>query len=273
MILRSKGKHLCLESPKVMGILNVTPDSFSDGGRFCKRDEAFRQAEQILHFGADIIDIGGESTRPGAEKVSLDEELSRVIPFIESLRERFDCWISIDTYKPEVMVEAIRSGADMINDVCALQQNGALETAARLQVPVCLMHMQGTPKTMQKNPTYNNLMMDMGIFFEDQISRCIDAGILKENILLDPGFGFGKSLDDNYEILSKLSFFQNYKLPILVGLSRKSMLFKALDKQHNDILGASIAGAILSVMKGANIVRVHDVKETVDALRIIQKVK
>ncbi len=273
MILHSKGKQLCLQSPKVMGILNVTPDSFSDGGRFCERDKAFRQAEQLLNFGADILDIGGESTRPGAEKVSLDEELSRVIPIIEKLRERFDCWISIDTYKPKVMEEAVKVGADMINDVCALQQSGAIETAARLQVPVCLMHMQGTPKTMQKNPTYNNLLMDMDVFFEKQISKCINAGILKENLLLDPGFGFGKSLDDNYELLSKLPSFQKYNLPLLVGLSRKSMLFRVLSKHHDDILGASIAGAVIAVMKGASIVRVHDVKETVDALKIIQQIK
>ncbi len=263
-------KSLILDKPKVMGILNVTPDSFSDGGQFAAFENACRHADEMVEQGVDIIDIGGESTRPGAEDVSLEEELSRVIPIIEYIHANHDVWISIDTSKALVMEKAVAAGANLINDVRALQEEGALETAARLNVPVCLMHMQGQPRSMQLSPQYDDIICDISVFFEKRVQACIAAGISKENIILDPGFGFGKTLEHNYELLKRFAEFTSFGLPLLAGLSRKSMFGQLLNKPSDRRMPASLTGAILCMQRGAHIVRVHDVDETIDALKVLQ---
>ncbi|MDD1783907.1 dihydropteroate synthase [Enterovibrio sp. ZSDZ35] len=273
MKLTANTKVLDLSSPQVMGILNVTPDSFSDGGKFNHLDAALHHAETMLNAGATILDIGGESTRPGAADVSEQDELDRVIPAIEAIRSRFDCWISIDTSKAGVMRDAVKAGADVINDVRALQENGALDAAAEAGVPVCLMHMQGQPRTMQANPSYSDLFADIDTFFEKRIAACESAGIHKSQLILDPGFGFGKTQTHNYQLLANLEHFHRHGLPVLAGMSRKSMIFKLLDKAPSDILGGSLACATIAAMKGAQIIRVHDVKETVDVVRVVHTMK
>ena len=257
------------EKPIVMGILNTTPDSFSDGGNFTSLDLAVNHALLMQQDGADIIDIGGESTRPGAAAVSLEDELQRVIPLIEALRACSDVCISIDTSKAEVMRAAVNAGANLVNDVNALRAGGALHVCAELQVPVCIMHMQGEPRTMQQNPSYENVVDDIKGFLQQRVAACVDAGIVKRNIVLDPGFGFGKNLQQNLQLLNELSSFESMGLPVLVGLSRKSMLGTILDSAPADQrLHASVAAAVLAWTKGAKIFRVHDVKPTVDALKV-----
>lgn len=268
MILSSKGRKLDLAAPQIMGILNVTPDSFSDGARYQHLDKALFHAEQMIRDGASIIDIGGESTRPGADEVSLDEELYRVIPVIERLASELDVWLSVDTYKPEVMNESIRAGAHLINDICALQEPGALSVVAESGVPVCLMHMQGKPRTMQQAPHYNNLCGEVYAFFQERINTALMAGIKKEQLILDPGFGFGKTLEQNYELLGRLDHFHTLDLPLLVGMSRKSMIGQLLDRPVTERTAGSIAAALFAVQQGASIIRVHDVKETADALHV-----
>lgn len=268
MILTSKGRKLDLAAPQIMGILNVTPDSFSDGARYQHLDKALFHAEQMIRDGASIIDIGGESTRPGADEVSLDEELSRVIPVIERLASELDVWLSVDTYKPEVMNESIQAGAHLINDICALQEPGALSVVAESGVPVCLMHMQGKPRTMQQAPHYNNLCGEIYAFFQERINTALVAGIKKEQLILDPGFGFGKTLEQNYELLGRLDHFHTLDLPLLVGMSRKSMIGQLLDRPVTERTAGSIAAALFAVQQGASIIRVHDVKETADALHV-----
>lgn len=270
MILKANNKELDLKTARVMGILNVTPDSFSDGGHFHSIEDAFARAKKMIEAGVSIIDIGGESTRPGAPDVSLKEELQRTIPVIKAIREKHDVWISIDTSKAEVMRQAILAGADMINDVRALLEPNALEIAAQFDVPVCLMHMQGQPRTMQSNPNYNDVIVDIGTFLAERVEACERAGINKNRIVLDPGFGFGKSLQHNYEILDKLSDFHQFGFPILAGMSRKSMIFKLLNKKPSETVAASVACATVAAMKGAQILRVHDFEETLDALKIVQ---
>lgn len=249
-------------SIKVMGVLNVTPDSFFDGGQYTQISHAVDQALLMEKSGASIIDIGGESTRPGADLVGLDEELNRVIPVIESLRQQSDIQISIDTYKPQVMREAVNAGATMINDVYALQQDGALEAASRLDVPVCLMHMLGEPRSMQKEPQYDDVVAEVSVFLQERIDSCLKVGIKRENICLDPGFGFGKTLQHNLSLLKHLNAFVKLGFPILVGVSRKSMLAAILDVDVHDRLVGSLALATMAMMNGASILRVHDVKET-----------
>ncbi len=261
------------KNPLIMGVLNITPDSFSDGGRYSNPEDAVDQALRMVSEGASIIDIGGESTRPGAKPVSLDQELSRVIPVIEAIRKRSNAVLSIDTSKPQVMAQAIAAGANIINDVYALRQPGAIEMAALLQVPVCLMHMQSKPQTMQIKPDYDNVIDEVKAFFDERINACVSQGIKRDNIILDPGFGFGKNLQHNLTLLSRLNEFSSYKLPILAGLSRKSMLGALLDKDVGDRAAASVTAALLAVIKGAWIVRVHDVAETAEALTIYQAVK
>ncbi|TNF34493.1 MAG: dihydropteroate synthase [Gammaproteobacteria bacterium] len=253
-----------------MGILNATPDSFSDGGEFLAPDVAVEHALQMVDQGADIIDVGGESTRPGAEPVTIDEELARVIPVITALRNRCQAAISIDTVKPEVMRAAINSGADMVNDVNALNATGAIETCAELKVPVCLMHMQGEPRTMQQDPHYVDVVEDIKDYLQDRVTACVRAGIARENIIIDPGFGFGKTLEHNWSLLKHLNEFRELGLPVLVGMSRKSMLGKVLDAEVDDRLYGSIAAAVLAYTRGARIFRVHDVRATVDALKVCQ---
>ncbi|WP_462147010.1 dihydropteroate synthase [Pseudoalteromonas gelatinilytica] len=266
-----RGRILHLDSPVVMGILNVTPDSFSDGGSYCQLDSAVKQAQTLLHQGAKIIDIGGESTRPGAPDVSLDDELERVIPLVKALRASSDCIISIDTSKSEVMRQAIIAGADIINDVRALQEPGAIEVLAQYpEVAICLMHMQGQPRTMQSNPHYDDLFADINEFFAERLAVCEQAGIQQQRIILDPGFGFGKTLAHNYEILNKFDVFNQFKLPVLAGLSRKSMIGNLLNRDTHERLAGSLAGALIAAQNGAKIIRVHDVQETVDVLSVWQ---
>jgi dihydropteroate synthase len=261
-----------LNKVKVMGILNVTPDSFSDGGQFTCVDRALKQVEQMVVNGVDIIDIGGESTRPGAAEVSIEDEIVRVIPLLKAIKSRFDINVSIDTSKAEVMSEAILYGADMINDVRALQNNGCLEVVAQSDIAVCLMHMQGMPRTMQEKPQYNDIINDIIEFFKQRIQCCEQSGINKERLLLDPGFGFGKTLAHNYEMLAKFAQFKSLGLPVLAGISRKSMIGDLLNREVNERLAGSLAAAIVAIQQGANIIRVHDVQESVDVMNILKAV-
>lgn len=264
-----------LQQPQaaIMGIVNVTPDSFSDGGQFLNSDSAFRHALQLVEQGADILDIGGESTRPGAEIVSLQQELDRVIPVIEKLAQETDTPISIDTYKPQVMDEAVRAGASLVNDVNALRAEGALEMVAKLKVPVCLMHMQGQPKTMQQSPKYRSVVDEVIEFLADRIDQCLSVGIDAKHIIVDPGIGFGKSLEHNLSLLKGIEKIEsNLDCPILIGVSRKSMIDQLLDRSLEKRLSASIGLAVQAVLNGAKIVRVHDVQETYDAIRSIEAV-
>ncbi|MEZ9158777.1 dihydropteroate synthase [Vibrio lentus] len=270
MILQANNKTLLLDRPHVMGILNVTPDSFSDGGQFNSLEKALQQAERMIKAGVSIIDIGGESTRPGAPEVTLEDELSRVIPAIKAIRANFDVWISIDTSKAEVMRQAVEAGADLINDVRALQEPGALEAAAQAQVPVCLMHMKGQPRTMQANPSYDDVFTDVEGFLKERVEACESVGIPKEQLVLDPGFGFGKTIEHNYHLLAHLEKFHSLGLPILAGISRKSMIFKLLDKAPADCMVGSVTCATIAAMKGAQIIRVHDVEDTLEAMKIIE---
>ncbi|GEK10927.1 dihydropteroate synthase [Pseudoalteromonas peptidolytica] len=264
-----RARSLSLNKPQVMGILNATPDSFSDGGKFIHLDSAVEQVNMMLADRATIIDIGGESTRPGAPDVELKEELERVIPIIKAVRAQSDCVISVDTSKAEVMKQAIEAGADIINDVRALQEPGALEIAAQYaEVPICLMHMQGEPRSMQNNPKYNDLFSDINQFFEARIRACKQAGIDTSRLILDPGFGFGKSLEHNFQILGGLKQFNSFNLPILTGLSRKSMFGQLLTRETHERVAASLAGALICAQQGAHIIRVHDVKETSDVLNV-----
>lgn len=259
---------------KIMGILNVTPDSFSDGGLFINKETAISHVQQMISEGADIIDVGGESTRPGATEVSLDEELQRVIPVIEMIRETSDIAISIDSSKPEVMHEAINAGASMINDVNALQAEKAIETATALDVPVCLMHMQGLPRTMQHTPDYENVVEEVKSFLRQRVATCVTAGLNKKNIIIDPGFGFGKTLEHNLSLFKHLDTFLDLEVPILVGVSRKSMIGAVLDNAPADQrLYGSVALATLAAWMNTSILRVHDVKATADALKLCQAVK
>lgn len=263
------GEYLLdLSQPQIMGILNVTEDSFSDGGLYLEGDKAKSKAQAMIDEGATIIDIGGESTRPGAEPVSLEDELQRVIPIIEFVSS-LDVPVSIDTNKAEVMRAAVEAGASMINDVCALQNNGALATAAELGVPVCLMHMQGSPRTMQQEPQYDDVVNDIIVFFKERIEACKSAGIVPDQIIIDPGFGFGKTLTHNFSILNRLDELQVLGLPILAGMSRKSMIGAIIDKPAEQRVSASVALAILAWQNGAQFIRVHDVAETKDALSMV----
>jgi dihydropteroate synthase len=263
-------KHVFdLKRPLLMGILNITPDSFSDGGKYLTFSEALKRAHEMIEEGVDIIDIGGESTRPESEPVSLDEELKRITPIIEALKRESNIAISVDTYKPEVMKEVIDMDVAMINDVYALTQQGAIDIIKKSNVGICLMHMQGTPKTMQVNPTYQNVVSEVQLFLKARADLLINEGIDKSRIILDPGFGFGKTFEHNIELLQGLESFQSLKLPLLVGLSRKSFIRKILNGEHDDHLSGSISAAIFSVLKGAKILRVHDVEETKSALKVI----
>jgi dihydropteroate synthase len=268
--MQFRNKFLDLSTTKVMGILNVTPDSFSDGGAFDMLENGLVQAALMLFEGADIIDIGGESTRPGAQAVSVQQELDRVIPVIESISQRFDTIISIDTSKAQVMTEAVNAGASMINDVRALRENGALDAAVAAKVPVCLMHMQGQPGMMQQAPCYDDVIKDVMLFLQQRISVCCEAGLAESQIIVDPGFGFGKSLEHNYQILARLEKFHQLKVPVLAGMSRKSMIGNLLQRKIDERLAGNIAAATVAVQKGAQIIRVHDVKETVDAVKIVE---
>lgn len=254
--------------PKVMGVLNLTPDSFSDGGFYFPPEKAIDRAASLINQGTDIIDVGGESTRPGAPSVSEGEELARVLPVIEAISSRFNVDISIDSSKPAVMSAAIDAGAGMINDVYALRKEGALEVAAKSGVSVCLMHMQGEPRTMQETPQYGNLFDEMIAFFKERLVACEAAGIQKEKIILDPGVGFGKSHRHNLQLIANLDRFSVLGLPLLVGVSRKSMIGNILNLPVEARMIGSVTAAALAAWQGASILRVHDVRETVEAMAV-----
>jgi dihydropteroate synthase len=264
-ILRCGRFRLSLERPLVMGVLNVTPDSFSDGGRFLERGAALAQARRMIEEGADLIDVGGESTRPGAEPVTEDEELRRVVPVVEALR---DVPVSIDTRRPRVMREALAAGASMVNDVKALLEPGALEAVSAGDCAVCLMHMQGEPATMQKDPRYGDVVAEVRAFLAARVAVCERAGVARERLVVDPGFGFGKTTAHNLALLRGLREIGGIGVPVLAGLSRKSMLGALTGRAAGERLAASVAAALLAAQHGANILRVHDVRETRDALAV-----
>lgn len=264
---------LDLTHPQVMGILNVTPDSFSDGGRFAASDAALRHAEAMAAAGAAIIDVGGESTRPGAAPVSVAQELDRVIPVIERIHANLDVLVSVDTSAPEVMRAATSAGAGLINDVRSLRRPGALQAAAESKAAVCLMHMQGEPGTMQAAPSYDSVVREVAEFLEQRMELALQAGIAKERIVLDPGFGFAKNLTHNLVLFRHLPKLLELGRPLLVGVSRKSMIGQVLDRRVDERLAGSLALAGLAFLKGARIIRVHDVRETRDVLRMIEAVE
>lgn len=271
MIIHCGQRELSLHKPVVMGVLNVTPDSFSDGGQWVAVDVAVERALQMLAEGAAIIDIGGESTRPGADAVDVETELERVLSIIESLRAKTEALLSIDTRKPQVMQAAIAAGADMINDVAALREPGAMAVAAETKAGVCLMHMQGEPGTMQADPQYGSVVSEVCEFLLARRNACLAAGISADRLMIDPGFGFGKSLQHNYELLAGLADLQAVGSPVLVGMSRKSMLGKVIDAPPDQRLAAGVAAAVLAAERGASVIRTHDVKATADALKIVEQ--
>lgn len=264
--LSAHGKILSLSQPRIMGILNVTPDSFSDGGRYDTPDKAMARAETLAKEGADIIDVGGESTRPGAAPVSVQEELDRVVPVVEQIARELDVFISVDTSKPEVMREAFNAGGHLINDVRALRERGALRTCVELNAPVCLMHMRGEPPVMQDDTEYRDLFSDISEFFFRRLHECLNAGMTRQNIIIDPGIGFGKSRDQNYELLARMEILSSFGYPLLIGLSRKSLIGGLTGADTAARLPGSLALAMYAVSKGAKILRVHDVAETAQAL-------
>jgi dihydropteroate synthase len=268
MLLTCGNHTLDLTIPVVMGVVNVTPDSFSDGGLYLDPEDAIRQARRMAAEGAGIIDVGGESTRPGAEPVDTVEELERVIPVVEALVAEIDLPISVDTSKPDVMRAAIAAGASMINDVLALQEPGALDTVAGSSVAVCLMHMQGKPRTMQAAPRYDDVVRDVHHFLVERVRACEIDGMDRSRLVVDPGFGFGKTLEHNLALLAALGEFSRDGLPVLAGLSRKSMIGQLTGRPAGERLAGSVALAALAVEHGAAIVRAHDVAQTVDAVRI-----
>jgi len=271
-ILKLGRYSLTLERPLIMGVVNVTPDSFSDGGRFFGTQQALEHARVLIEEGADILDIGGESSRPGAEPVGLDEELRRVMPVLEQLAQ-MPVPVSVDTCKPDVMRRAIAAGAAMVNDINALREPGALEAVAQSQAAVCLMHMQGEPRSMQRDPQYEDVVAEVTAFLAQRVEAAQQAGIARERIVIDPGFGFGKSTGHNLELLQGLSTIAGLGQPVLVGLSRKSLFGKITGKPVADRVSASVAAALLAVERGAALVRVHDVAATRDALLVLNAIE
>lgn len=272
MILDCAGKPLDLTRPQVMGILNVTPDSFSDGGQFIAPEAALKQAQKMVADGAAIIDVGGESTRPGAAVVSAAEEIARVVPVIEAIQSEIEIPISIDTSKPEVMRAAVHAGAGLINDVQALRVEDALQAAVELDVPVCLMHAQGTPENMQDNPKYDAVVAEVSQFLFERVAICEKAGINRNKLIVDPGFGFGKRASHNLRLMKHLGELVERGLPVLIGVSRKSMIGKLLNVSVDERLAASLALSALAVWQGAKIIRSHDVRETVQAIMMCDHV-
>lgn len=269
-LLHCGQRQLDLSRPQVMAILNVTPDSFSDGGSYATVDAALVQAAEFCRQGATIVDIGGESTRPGATPVSAQQELDRVLPVLARIVAECDVCVSVDTSTPEVMSAAAAAGAHMLNDVRALQRDGALAAAAASGLPVCLMHMQGEPGTMQLAPQYRDVVAEVQDFLRQRVAACVQAGIARERLLIDPGFGFGKSLADNLALLARLDEFAAEGLPVLAGLSRKSMIGQLLGgRPVSERMQGSVAAAVFAAMRGARILRVHDVAPTVDALAVV----
>ena len=273
--LKCGDRLLNLSEPQVMAIINATPDSFSDGGHYHRQgvlslDAVLHQVESSIKAGAAIIDVGGESTRPGADAVGVEEELARVIPLVEAIHKRFDIVVSLDTSSPEVMREGAAAGAGLINDVRALQREGAAQAAISSGLPVCLMHMQGSPGSMQNNPSYVSVMDEVKQFFKERIRQLQALGMDTSSLLLDPGFGFGKKLEHNLQLLKYLSAFADFDLPILVGMSRKSMFGDLMGRPVNERLAGSLAAALVATQNGAKIIRVHDVAETADVLKLLR---
>jgi len=266
-------RTLDLSAPVVMGVLNVTPDSFSDGGRFTERDAALRQAERMLADGAAIIDVGGESTRPGAAPVSEQQELDRVVPVVQALAGELGALVSVDTSTAAVIRDAAAAGAGMINDVRALRRPGALEAVAASGLPVCLMHMLGEPGNMQDDPRYQDVTAEVIDFLRQRIAACEQAGIPRDRLLIDPGFGFAKTVAHNLTLMNEMAALQALALPMLIGVSRKSLFGKLLGREVNERLPASLAAAVICIERGAMIVRAHDVKETVDVVRFAHAVR
>lgn len=271
--LRCGKQHLDLTRAHVMGILNVTPDSFSDGGRYTSLERALLRAQEMVAAGASIVDIGGESTRPGAASVSAQQELDRVAPLVEKIASECDVIISVDTSTAAVIRESARLGAGMINDVRALQRDGALEAAAATSLPVCLMHMRGEPQTMQESPQYHDIAAEVSAFLQERIQACVQAGIAVERIVLDPGFGFAKNTQHNYELFKRLPELLDLQRPLLVGVSRKSMIGNILQQPVEQRLYGSLALAVMALERGAKILRVHDVAQTMDVLKIFNAVQ
>jgi len=268
------GKYtLNLDAPRIMAIINVTPDSFSDGGHLASVQQAIDFALRAVEQGAHMLDVGGESTRPNARPVSIDEELSRVIPVIEALAARVEVPISIDTSKPQVMRAAVAAGANFINDVSALRNDGALDAATELGVPVCLMHMLGSPQTMQQDAHYDDVLVQVRQFLTERIFACEMSGIPKKNIVIDPGFGFGKQLEHNLALLANLEYFKQLGVPVLAGVSRKSMIGQITGRALEQRVVGSAAAALIAAQNGARIIRVHDVAETKDALAVLAAVQ
>lgn len=269
-------KTVDFAGPKVMGIINMTPDSFSDGGKINSIDKGLQEAEQMINAGATFIDIGGESTRPGAVEVSVEDELARVIPIIRAITSELDTIVSIDTSKPKVMLQAVNAGARLINDVRALTKPGALEIAASLAVkeniPTCIMHMQGTPQNMQDAPEYASVVESILGFFSEKIKTLTNAGFSYNQIMLDPGFGFGKTLEHNYQILKHFSSFTQFDMPVLAGMSRKSMIGNVLDKPVGERLFGDVAAHTIAALQGAAVLRVHDAGAVIDAVKIVEKI-
>jgi dihydropteroate synthase len=268
---------LDLSKTQVMGILNVTPDSFSDGGHLYQHsslsiDKALQHAQQMVNDGASIIDIGGESTRPGAAEVSVQEEMDRVLPVLERINAEIDVVVSIDTSSPKLISESAKLGAGLINDVRALGRDGALEAAAKTDLPVCLMHMQGSPATMQRQPEYDDVVSEVMDFLDQQLNRCMAAGIAKERLMVDPGFGFGKTLQHNLQLLNRLDKLLDLGVPVLSGTSRKTMVGQVLNRESDQRLFGSLATVALAVERGARVIRVHDVLATVDMVRMTEAV-
>lgn len=264
------GRELDMGRCHVMGIVNVTPDSFSDGGRYNSVELAVRRAREMVADGAAFVDVGGESTRPGAAPVSEQEELDRVCPVVEAIAREVDTVISVDTSTPSVIRETARLGAGLVNDVRALEREGAVDAAVEVGLPVCLMHMKGAPGTMQQNPAYRHVVRDVATYLMDRVRVCEAAGIPAEKILLDPGFGFGKTLEHNLQLLATLEQLRVLAYPLLVGMSRKTMLGQITGREVSERLPASLAVATISALKGASVIRVHDVRETVDAVRVVE---
>ncbi|MGL4860787.1 MAG: dihydropteroate synthase [Enterobacteriaceae bacterium] len=273
MQLRSRGSVLDLSVPRIMGVLNITPDSFYEGSRYATVDMALRRAQEMVEAGVAIIDVGGESTRPGSStEFSEQQELERVLPVIEGIRRYFDVWISVDTSRPQVIREVTAAGVHLINDIRALQVPGALEAVAESDLPVCLMHMQKQPDNMQEAPHYDDVVAEVKQFLQAQIDRCMAAGISRERLVLDPGFGFGKTLTHNCQLLGNLHSFHKFNLPLLVGMSRKTMVGQILNLPPEKRLTGSLACAVIAAMQGMHILRVHDVTETIEAVRIVEAV-
>lgn len=271
--MRFGSRELDFQRAHVMGILNVTPDSFSDGGCFARLDDALRQAEKMVLEGAAIIDVGGESTRPGAAMVSVQEEMDRVLPVVERLVRDLDVIVSVDTSSAELMTESARMGVGLLNDVRAFTREGAEAAAINSGVPLCLMHMQGQPDTMQGSPAYSDVVSDVSGFLKSRVEYLVSRGVDSGCVLIDPGFGFGKTVHHNYQMLKSLEQFCQLGYPVLVGLSRKSMIGAVTGREPNERLAGSLAAATASALKGAAIVRVHDVKETVDAIKVVNALR